>query len=70
LHLAARQGKGDVEEILVRNGANINEKDVKIFLLEKQMILIKRGREREQRERAERGEESLRESICTSLYFC
>ncbi len=29
LHLAARNGKGDVVEILLQNGANINEKDVK-----------------------------------------
>ncbi len=38
-------------EILVRNGANVNEKNVKISLLEKQMILKKR--ERVQRERDE-----------------
>jgi hypothetical protein len=29
LHYAAWEGKGDVVEILVQNGANINEKDVK-----------------------------------------
>jgi ankyrin repeat protein len=29
LHSAAQYGKGDVVEILLRNGANINEKDVK-----------------------------------------
>ncbi len=42
-------------EILVRNGANINEKDVKIFQFEKQMIL--RKRESEQREREGVGRE-------------
>jgi ankyrin repeat protein len=29
LHTAARWGNGDVVEILLRNGANINEKAVK-----------------------------------------
>ena len=29
LHLAAANGKGDVVEILLRNGANIHEKDVR-----------------------------------------
>jgi hypothetical protein len=29
LHIAAREGKGDVVEILLRNGANINEKNVR-----------------------------------------
>ena len=29
LHLAAHDGKGDVVEILLRNGANIHEKDVR-----------------------------------------
>ena len=29
LHFAAYNGKGDVVEILLRNGANINEKDVR-----------------------------------------
>ena len=37
LHLAAENGKGDVVEILLRNGANINEKNVRntsLFLRE------------------------------------
>ncbi len=43
-------------EILLRSGANINEKNVRnTFLLEKQMILIEREeRERERVEREER----------------
>ena len=30
LHWASYKGKGDVVEILLRNGANIHEKDVKL----------------------------------------
>ena len=29
LHSAAEEGKGDVVEMLLRNGANVNEKDVR-----------------------------------------
>ncbi len=43
LHLAARYGKGDVMEILLRNGANVNEKRVKYIQLEKQLIERERG---------------------------
>ena len=35
LHLAAGNGYGDVVEILLRNGANIHEKDVRNFRNEK-----------------------------------
>jgi hypothetical protein len=34
LHAAASTGKGDVIEILLRNGANVNEKDVRNTFVE------------------------------------
>jgi ankyrin repeat protein len=33
LHDVVREGKGDVVEILLQNGANVNEKNVKIISL-------------------------------------
>lgn len=47
LHLAALHAKGDVLELLLRNGANINEKDVRIVFESRYVIidcLIPRGK--------------------------
>ena len=46
-HLAAWNGKGDVVEILLRNGANIHEKDVRYHTQRRK----ERETEREKRER-------------------
>jgi hypothetical protein len=53
LHQAAGNGKGDVLEILLRNGANINEKDVRISSFEKQIA------EKGESEERETGKESV-----------
>ncbi len=49
LHDAAGQGKGDIAEILLRSGANINEKNVRNTSVGERG----RGREKEQRQRGE-----------------
>jgi ankyrin repeat protein len=52
LHWAAVNGKGDAVKILLRNGANINEKNVKnIFVGETDDFERKRKREQRKRER-------------------
>jgi hypothetical protein len=69
LHDAAWEGKEDVVEILVQNGANVNEKDVKNisvgeaddFEKERESTEREREREREYREGTGRGSRELLE---------
>ncbi len=74
LHHAACHG-GDVVEILLRNGANVNDQNVANTFLKKLMIERKKVKEKE-KERGERGltflycnvENSLLYSNCESIY--
>ncbi len=54
LHYAAANGKGDIVEILVRNGANINEKDVKIIFVGESDELEKAWERRKEEKEGER----------------
>jgi hypothetical protein len=70
LHIAAYNGKGDVVEILVRNGANINEKNVQNISVgeTEDFENVRESRERErERERAKRGSSEKKKAERGSL---